>query len=78
MNSATLTLWTGPFQIKGVSGWFLLLPCFIDIPVLNANSVDPDQMQCSATSDLGLHSLLVSLLGKTKMGLKKSLVVESR
>ena len=77
MDSATSTLWTDPFQIKGVSCWFLLLPCFIEIPVFNANSLDTDQMQCSATFDLGLHSLLMSLLGKAKMGLKKSFVVES-
>ena len=28
-------------------------------PVFNANSVDPDQMPCSAMSDLGLHCLPV-------------------
>ena len=33
---------------------FLLLPCFIEIPPFNANSVDPDQMQHYAASDLGL------------------------
>ena len=27
-----------------VSGQFLLLPCFIEMPVINANSDDPDQM----------------------------------
>ena len=46
----------------GVSGWFLLLPYFIEIPVLNANSVDPDQMPRSLVSDLGLNCLLMSLL----------------
>ena len=40
---------------QGVSGYFLLLAYFIDIPVLNANSVDPDQTPRSAASDLGLH-----------------------
>ena len=39
---------------KKVSDWFLLLPCFTEIPILNANSVDPDQMPHSAASDLGL------------------------
>ena len=34
---------------------------FTDIPVLNANNVDPDQMPHSAASDLGLHVLPVSL-----------------
>ena len=29
--------------------------CFIEIPVVNANSVDPDQKQHSAMSNLGLH-----------------------
>ena len=33
------------------------LLCFIVIPVLNANSIDPDLMPHSATSDLGLHCL---------------------
>ena len=37
---------------------FLLLPCFITIPVLNVNSVEPH----SAASDLGLHCLPMSLL----------------
>ena len=46
-----------------VSSWFLLLLCFIEIPVINANSVDPDQMLHSAASDLGWHCLLVIVLG---------------
>ena len=36
MNSSTSTLWTGPFQAKGMSGYYFLIPCFIEIPVLNA------------------------------------------
>ena len=50
-------------NIRGV--WlvvFFLSPCFIEIPVFNANSVDPDQTPRSAASDLGLHCLLMSLL----------------
>ena len=40
-----------------------LLPCFIEIPLLNANSVvDVDQMPCSAVSDLGLRCLPISRL----------------
>ena len=35
---------------------------FYRILVFNANSVDPDQMLCSAASDLGLHCLPMSLL----------------
>ena len=31
--------------------WFLLIPCFKEIPVFNANSVDPNQMPHSAESD---------------------------
>ena len=34
----------------------------IEIPVFNANSVDPDRMSRSAASDLGLHCLPMSLL----------------
>ena len=44
------------------SGWLLYLPCFIEIPVFNANSVHPDQTPRSAASDLGLHCLPMSLL----------------
>ena len=36
--------------------------CFKEIPELNANSVDPDQMPHSAVSDLGLHCLPICLL----------------
>ena len=57
VDSPTLTLRTGLFPIKGVSGQFLLLPCFIEIPVFNANSVDPDQTPRFASCDLGLHCL---------------------
>ena len=62
MDFSTLTLWTGPFQVKDVSGWFLLLPWFTEIPVFNANSIDPDQMPRSAASDLGLRCLPMSHL----------------
>ena len=40
----------------------LLLPSFSEMPVINANSVDPDQMPHSAASDLGLHCLPMSHL----------------
>ena len=33
------------------------------MPVLNANSVDPDQTPPSAASDLGLHCLTISFYG---------------
>ena len=42
--------------------WLVLrFPCFSENPILNANSVDPDQMPHSAASDLGLHCLQLSL-----------------
>ena len=34
---------------------------------LFANSEDPDQMPCSAVSDLGLHCLPISLLGVSRL-----------
>ena len=42
--------------------FLLLLPCFINIFVFNANSVDPDQTPHSAASDLGVHCLSIFLL----------------
>ena len=45
-----------------VSGSFLLLACFIEIPVLNADSVDPGQTPRSVAPDLGLHYLPMSLV----------------
>ena len=35
MESSTLTLWTGPFPTERVSGYFLLLPCLIEISISN-------------------------------------------
>ena len=46
-----------------VSGLLLSLLCFIEIPVFNANNVDPDQMPHSVASDLGLHCLPVTYFG---------------
>ena len=40
-----------------MSGKFLLLKSYKEIPVFNANSVDPDQTPRSAACDLGLHCL---------------------
>ena len=39
------------------SGVVLLVEfyCFIEIPILHASSVGPDQMPCSVASDLDLH-----------------------
>ena len=44
------------------SFYYCLLPCFIENPLINANSVDPDQTPRSAASDLGLRCLPKSLL----------------
>ena len=41
------------------------------MPVLNANSVDPDQTPRSAASDLGLHCLPMSLLLDARLKLVK-------
>ena len=46
------------------SAWLVFVVTkFIAIPVLNANSVVPDQMPRYAASDLGLYCLLMSLYG---------------
>ena len=42
-------------------GYVLLKPWVIEISVLNANSVDPDQTPRSAAFDLDLHCLLISI-----------------
>ena len=57
-------------SISNRKGMFISLllhvPCFIEIPVFNANSVDPDQMPHSMASDLGLHCLPMSLLWEAR------------
>ena len=40
---------------SSVSDNLLLFLYFIEIPVINVNSVDPDQVPHSAASDLSLH-----------------------
>ena len=47
--------------------FLLLLLCFIEIPVFNANSVDPDQRTYSVASDLGLHCLPITLLWVSRL-----------
>ena len=50
------------FQFKGCLVCFLVLSFITEIPVLNANSVDPDRTPRSVASDLGLHCLPKSVL----------------
>ena len=57
----SLSFWTGSFPILGVSSLCLVSSLNIEIPVSIAKSGDPDQMQHSATSDLGLHCLPMSI-----------------
>ena len=57
-----LFLWAG--LMEDVFGLFLFL-FTVEIPILNANSVDPDQTPRSAASDLGLHCLPMSHLWAT-------------
>ena len=54
-----------------MSGWFLLFSCCVEFAELTANSVDPDQTPRSASSDLGLHCLPVTLLWYTSLKLVK-------
>ena len=54
-------------SILYIWGVWLLLLCFIAIPVVNANSVDPGQTPRSAASDLGLHCLHMSLLWDARL-----------
>ena len=52
---------------------FLLIhvPCFIEIHVFSANSVDPDQTPRSAASDLGLRCFSMSFLWDARLKLVK-------
>ena len=62
VDAPTLTFLIGLFPVEGISGYFLLLPYLMEIPVSNANSIDPDQTPPSVASNLGLHCLPMSLL----------------
>ena len=62
------------FPIAGClfPGWlvcfyYLTCLCLIEIPVFNANSVEPDQMPCSVASDLDLHCLPITHLGVSRL-----------
>ena len=65
-TTVTLYALSTTVPTETVSGCFLLLLCFIEILVLNANSVDPDQMPNSAAPNLGLDCLPMSLLWNTR------------
>ena len=69
MDSSITNLWISlfPTAVCLVSFYYY---CFIEFPVFNANSVDPDQMPHSVASDLDLYCLPITLFGglKTKMG----------
>ena len=42
VDTATITLWTAPFFSRRVSGLLVILLCFVEILVFNANSETPD------------------------------------
>ena len=46
---------------KGVWLMSIITMFFIEIPIINANSVDPDQTPRSPTSQLSIHCLPMSL-----------------
>ena len=45
--------------------------CFIEILVINTNSVDPDQMPHSLASDLGLHCWPITISRVSQLKLVK-------
>ena len=55
------------FSNSRVSGLVFIITIFIEIPVVNANGVDPDQMLHTVASDLGWQCLPVSLLGISRL-----------
>ena len=52
----------------------MLLLYFIEIPLVNAHSVDPDQMPSPVTSDLGLHCLPITFLEVYRLKSVKTLI----
>ena len=77
VNSSIIALWTGLFPITRCLVSFLLWLCFLEIPELNANSVDPDQTPRPAASDLGLHCLPMSLLYDARQKWVNHFVIKS-
>ena len=54
------------FKQRGCQVSFYHYRCFIEIPVFNANSVDPDQTPHSAASDLGIRCWAMPILWDTR------------
>ena len=52
--------------------------CFTEIPVFNANSVDPDQMLHSVMSDLGLNYLPVTFLEVPRLKWVKDFMISAQ
>ena len=74
----SITQLFGPvfFQNQGVWLFFLFffaLLCFVEIPDINAKRIDPDQTLLSATSDLGLRFLPITILGFSTKWVKSQL-----
>ena len=69
MDSSTFTLQTSLFPILGV-----LLLCFIEIPVCNANSVDPNQTPHFAISEDSEQNARVRRLMRVFVG-RTSLII---
>ena len=70
LKSLNPSMPSGLFYLKSMGVCmvsFLLLPSFVGISELNANSIDPDQTPRYVTSDLGLHCLPVSLLWDARL-----------
>ena len=51
--------------------------CFPEISVVNANSVDPDQMTYSVASALGLHRLPIILMEVSRLEWVKHIIRQS-
>ena len=77
VDYSTSTIWTGPFLTEEMYDMVLLLPCFIQTIVFNANSADPDQTPQNAATDLGLPCLLMSLLWDARLKWVKERLLES-
>ena len=75
LDSSTTTLITSLFLTAGclISFYYYNVLCFIEIPVVNANSADPDQMPHFVASDLGPNYLSIALFGVSRLKWDKAL-----